>query len=328
MNTAICCIVKCENSYLQEWTDYHFNLGFSHIYIYDNNTIDGEQILSSVADDERVTVIDCRGKLAYQNAAYTDFYKQYGHEYDWVAFIDLDEFITFSDDSGIQTMDDFLGRFDSRVDIIHLNWMCFGDNGIVDLRNDYSVLNRFTEPLDYDKQVQYDFPENNHVKSIMRGGMDIGSKMITVHTPKDLEVSVVDAKGQKCENDYFKPYDFSVAYIRHFVTKTIVEWLIKKSRGRVAVASSTEYYSFERFFLYNERTEEKEKIIQLFRLCQKALSLSAMTEVLTLEKKLDYSEKQLAHVTRDYQVVLHSKAYRIGRLLLHPFKEIKKWISI
>ena len=323
MNTAICCIVKCENLYLQEWADYHFNLGFTHIFIYDNNSVDGEQILSSVADDERVTVIDCRGKLAYQNTAYTECYRRYGKEYDWIAFIDLDEFITFSEESGIRTIDGFLGRFNSKVDIVHLNWMSFGDNGIVDFGENYSVLDRFTEPLDYDKHIQYDFPENNHVKSIIRGGLDIGDKMITVHTPKDLEVCVVDARGQECANDYFKPYDFSVAYIRHFVTKTIVEWLVKKSRGRVAVASSSEYYSFERFFLYNDRTEEKERIIRLFRLCQEAMSLSARTDISTLEKKLNYAEKQLAHITKDYQVVLQSKAYRIGRMILHPFKKLR-----
>ena len=201
--------------------------------------------------------------------------------------------------------------------------MSFGDNGIVDFGENYSVLDRFTEPLDYDKHIQYDFPENNHVKSIIRGGLDIGDKMITVHTPKDLEVCVVDARGQECANDYFKPYDFSVAYIRHFVTKTIVEWLVKKSRGRVAVASSSEYYSFERFFLYNDRTEEKERIIRLFRLCQEAMSLSARTDISTLEKKLNYAEKQLAHITKDYQVVLQSKAYRIGRMILHPFKKLR-----
>ena len=324
MKTAVCCIVKCENPYLQEWVDYHFDLGFTHIFIYDNNNMDGERILPSVADDERVTVIDCRGKLAYQNTAYTDFYKRFGKEYDWIAYIDLDEFITFSEDSGIRTIGDFLGRFDSGADIIHLNWMNFGDSGLEDLGDDYSVLRRFTKPLDFDKKVQYDFPEDNHVKSIIRGGLDIGNKKITVHTPKDLDVRVVDASGRECANDYFKPYDFSVAYIRHYVTKTIVEWVIKKSRGRVAVASSSEYYSFERFFLYNDRTEEKEKVIRLFRLFQNALSLSATTDISTLQKKLDYTEKQLAHVSKDYQVILHSKAYRIGHLLLDPFKKRKK----
>ena len=41
MNTAICCIAKYENRYLKEWVDYHMELGFDQIFIFDNNTLNG-----------------------------------------------------------------------------------------------------------------------------------------------------------------------------------------------------------------------------------------------------------------------------------------------
>ena len=37
MQCVICSIAKNENAYLYEWALYHLQLGFSHIYIYDNN---------------------------------------------------------------------------------------------------------------------------------------------------------------------------------------------------------------------------------------------------------------------------------------------------
>lgn len=324
MKTAICCIAKCENRYLREWVDYHLNLGFSHIYIWDNNNPDGEHPEDVLADFSQVTILDCRGEKAFQNKAYTKFYNEYGNEYDWIAYIDVDEFITFSEQSGIHEINDFLSGFDDNVKIIHLNWMCYGDNDITELTDDFSMLSRFVKPMDFDKKVQYDFPENNHVKSIIRGNMDIGDKMITVHTPKDLDCLAVDARGIACDNDYFKPYDFSVAYIRHYVTKTLPEWLIKISRGRATVHAVSELYPIERFFLYNERTANKEKIIRDFLRYKEAIEQSVATELDILRNEKSYYKKQLEHVNRDYEVVVRSKAYKIGRMLLAPLKLIKK----
>lgn len=172
--------------------------------------------------------------------------------------------------------------------------------------------------MDFDKKVQYDFPENNHVKSIIRGNMDIGDKMITVHTPKDLDCLAVDARGIACDNDYFKPYDFSVAYIRHYVTKTLPEWLLKISKGIATAYAADELYPIERFFLYNERTANKEKIIRDFLRYKEAIEQSVATELDIYKKELSVVREQLDVVVKSYELVMNSKAYKLGRKLLHP----------
>ena len=321
MRTAICCIAKCENNYLKEWVDYHLDLGFSHIYIWDNNNVDGERIEPLFEGEEMVTILDCRGEKAFQNKAYTVFYKQYGSQYDWIAFIDVDEFITFAEGSGLKTIDGFLGRFDDGVEIVHLNWMCFGDSGIVDLDDNYSVLDRFVSPLDFDKPVQYDFPENNHVKSIIRGGIDIGDTMITVHSPKGRNYVIADASGNMCANEYFKPYDFSVAYIRHFVTKTIYEWLLKITRGQATVHASSELYPIEKFFLYNERTAEKEKVIKDYLLFKMAIEQSVATDLAICRSEKQALGDELGALLVRYDSIIQSKSYRIGKILTGIFKK-------
>ena len=322
MKTAICCIAKCENRYLKEWVDYHLNLGFSHIYIWDNNNPDGEHIEEALPNYSQVTVLDCRGEKAFQNKAYTRFYKEYGKEYDWIAYIDVDEFITFSEESRLRTIDEFLNRYDAKVQIVHLNWMCYGDSGIVDSEG-YSVLSRFKTPMEFEKKVKYDFPENDHVKSLYRGGLDPEELNIGPHTTSKGDFLVVDALGNPCDNSCFKPYDFSIAFIRHYVTKTLLEWIVKKSRGRVSVYSSSDYYSFDRFFMYNERTKEKERIIEYYDLFSKALGESMNTDLMLCRKKMDSLEKQFNHLRRDYQVVINSKAYKLGKLIIRPFKIFK-----
>lgn len=320
MKTAICCIAKCENNYIREWVDYHLALGFDNIFICDNNNVDGERIKPLFDDNRQVVVLDWRGKKACQSMAYSCFYKSIGKDYDWIAYIDIDEFITFAENSGLNTIEEFLDRFDDSVDMVHLNWMCFGDNGIVDVDN-FGVLKRFVNPLDYEKKIMYDFPENNHVKSLIRGGLDIGDSLIGIHTTKEgKDFSVVDAEGKNIVNDNFKPYNFSTVYIRHFVTKTIVEWLLKISRGRATLNASSELYPIEKFFLYNEKTPEKEKIVDSFLMFKKSIEQSIATDLGIYKKELEYTKNQLAHVSRDYNVVVNSKAYKIGRVLLKPFK--------
>ena len=37
MRTALVCIAKNEDNYLDEWIKYHLKLGFSEIFVYQNN---------------------------------------------------------------------------------------------------------------------------------------------------------------------------------------------------------------------------------------------------------------------------------------------------
>ena len=43
IKVALCCMAKKENLYLREWVEYHLEMGFTHIFIYDNNDINEER---------------------------------------------------------------------------------------------------------------------------------------------------------------------------------------------------------------------------------------------------------------------------------------------
>ena len=94
MNCVICAIAKLENQYLLEWADYYLALGFSCIHIYDNNDVDGERVadvFQNAEYDSKVIVHDVRGLKYIQKKIYQDCYDN--EEFDWCAFIDLDEFV-------------------------------------------------------------------------------------------------------------------------------------------------------------------------------------------------------------------------------------------
>lgn len=37
MNNVICALARREHLYINDWVKYHIDLGFDHIYIYDND---------------------------------------------------------------------------------------------------------------------------------------------------------------------------------------------------------------------------------------------------------------------------------------------------
>jgi hypothetical protein len=326
MKTAICCIAKCENDYLLEWVEYHIALGFTHIYIYDNNDIDGERIEDILFNyvNTSVFIIDCRGKKAYQSTAYTEFYRKYGSKYSWIAYIDIDEFLTFSKKSNFSNINDYLCQVNDNYELIHLNWMSYGDNGIVEYKNN-RVIERFINPLPFDMHVQYDFPENNHVKSIMRGGLNLGQDTrVVAHSPEG-NYKICDENGVEIvKNSYFKPYSFDTIYVRHYTTKTIYEWMLKITKGRnVGADKNSELYRIERFFKYNEDTLEKRNVIKQFELLKNSGNAQYKTEIYFLKEDLKLVQNENIRLKKDLNKIQNSKAYRLGKILLRPLNLLK-----
>lgn len=258
----VCCICKNELQYIKEFVNYHLDLGFNKIIIGDNNDNNGEsydEILKEEIDNNEVEIINIRGLNGVQKSFYNQIIHNY--DYEWCAFIDCDEFITFSDNSKFDNIKDFL---DSRKDInaYALNWMVYGDNGRV-LKGQGDVIDRFPKPQPLDFKFHYPFPENYHVKSILR---------------KDAQGDFTTNPHIACPNTYYQPsgekiatspfnqnMDYSVLYIKHFYTKSLEEWVNKKMKNKYADSNPSEhitYYPIDDFFIYNKITEQKKKYLK------------------------------------------------------------------
>lgn len=263
MKIALCCIGRLENNYAVEYIEYYKKIGFDKIFIYDNN-YDGEEhfedILQVYIDDGFVEIIDYRNKTLCQMKSYEECYNTHSNEYDWIAFLDFDEYITFKND---ETIKEYLSdkKFND-FECIHLNWMYYGDNDIVKYDN-RPLLERFTKPADYNLKITYDFPENNHVKSIVRGGINNFKWRVNTHSP-GMGLKCCNNIGKKCEDNAFNPYNFDRCYIRHFATKTIEEWVkyrMKRGNADISYEKFRKLVNADRFFLVNKRTKEKEDLM-------------------------------------------------------------------
>ena len=257
MNVALCCIGRLENQYAVEYVEYYKNIGVDKIFIYDNNH-DGEEhfedVLQPYIDDGLVEITDYRNKEAVQMLAYNDCYEKHNEEYDWICFFDFDEFLTLVENNNIK---DYLKNFKD-CDVIKINWMIYTDNNLI-INDKRPVLERFTTPMAYDKCFSYDFPENNHVKSFIRGGIKGFEWTATPHVP-NMDFRFVNSTGGTSDGSPFQGYDFSKAYIKHFSMKTIDEYYNKKrirGQGDRTQKMFDSLFKLNDFFKVNDVTDEK-----------------------------------------------------------------------
>lgn len=262
MKVALCTIGRFENRYILEFVNYYKRIGIDKIFLYDNNhdyEEKFEDVISDYIDSGFVEIINYRNKENCQNTAYQDCYDKHNLEYDWICFFDIDEFLIFRDTS--MNVKSFLSNdvFNS-YQMIHINWLLFDDNNLVYYESK-PVLHRFTKPkTPIDFKAYYNFPENFHIKSIVRGGNKI--KWMSVHTPCGLP-NCCNVSGIPCnQNSPFNKYDYSVAWLNHYRTKTIEEWLsIKALRGYCDGVGNNDVFrkrdSLDDFFKLNDITDEK-----------------------------------------------------------------------
>lgn len=253
---ALCCIAKMENDYIRFFVEYYKNLHFDKIFIYDNNDIDGEKfedVINDYIQSGFVEIVDFRGRECVQMPAYQDCYNKHNKEYDWIAFFDIDEFLTIAD--GNDDIHKFLNKKEFLpYQLLHINWKVYGDNDLLD-NDGRNVVERFVEPLPDED------PENSHIKTLIRGGLSY-IKWENPHTPFSDSYHCCNPLGESVNTSSpFQNYDFSVAYIRHYSTKTIGEWVknkMKRGIGNHSVAASKELLNLDSFFRYNRRTDEKQ----------------------------------------------------------------------
>lgn len=306
IKTLICCIGKNENRYVREYVEWHKHIGVSHIRLYDNNDPDGERFEDVIGDyinEGYVDLVDVRGKKVVQLKCYTDCYRELKNDYDWVLFIDCgDEYLTFN--NSIPNIQAYLSMPQFRnYDMIHVNLMTVGDNEKVDYE-DKPLMERFPEPIPFDRNVAYNFPEDMHVSSIVRGGLDDikWEGQGFTHTPSPNNLRCCNNVGFYVESESpFAPVDFQFAAFKHYTTKTAREYCDKMRRGfpdQLWDGSRVKNLIETRFFRTNTVTKEK---VQVFK-DELGIDMSYLLpkEEAVVEKRDDVKIYSLCYEQKDF----------------------------
>lgn len=137
---AICAIVRDEADYIEEWVKFHQAQGVSKFYIYDNGSKDNTaDILSSLG-------ISCASvEKDHEDFGKTQTWSYYQSriplaDFDWVAFIDIDEFL-FGRNG--KSLPEVLADFPADVSAIAVQQRLFGSS-FLETHEPGNVVDRFT----------------------------------------------------------------------------------------------------------------------------------------------------------------------------------------
>lgn len=243
--TAICTMLKDAEAYFEEWLDYHLlGLEFDHIYLYDNSdhfdlkhwyehthnhpVYSRVEVIHNSQRDQQLLMGKCIQKYGKNTK---------GPRHDYVAFIDLDEFLvipnypkSYTNIHGI--LQDYLVPFGGALTV---NWMLVGTAN----RTVYA-------PLPVTKRFQYREAKVNPVIKLIAKSSDffklsnphnvrlrLGASTHTTTKPgKKLKCD-----GPRCAMDIDRPDQVMLLY--HFRYTSEKEYLYKKcQRGRPNSAES------------------------------------------------------------------------------------------
>jgi hypothetical protein len=238
MKTALVCIAKNEDNYIEEWIDYNTKLGFDHIFVYANDW-------NYTAKRTNVTVIDIPGAIQ-QVRAYNHFKQNLSSNFKWAAFFDVDEFLVLNQHNNLK---EFLCDY-SDCNAIGINWAIFGNNGHETVNGEYSVLKRFTrrskeDLIDTVTTSDNKYP-NTHIKSIVQLPCN---HFQDIH---DIHGTWFNLNKEPRTSAYNKPVDWGVAQLNHYFTKSTEEFIRKCQRGRADYAVNRKFEEYLDYLQSNQ----------------------------------------------------------------------------
>ena len=261
LKVCLCLICKEERLYIRDFLDYYKKLGFNHIFLYDNNDKNGEDLKEVIYDyiiKKFVTYInyhDIKGSLGGPiMSAYYDCYQRNNLIYNWIAFFDVDEYLILKPEN-FKIQDFLINKRYIDCEAIKINWRIFTDNNKIYYEK--GPLNkRFKKPSLISKKA------NEVTKIIIRGNLSNYAlrKSYDAHEIFYSNKSC-DTNGHKRKGPRINPPIYNFAILNHYFTKTIKEYISKIKRGHAyyqwKINKTVLDFYLSAFFRYNIKNKKK-----------------------------------------------------------------------
>lgn len=241
MKYTICTIIKNEQYYLEEWINHNLSIGFTDIYLYEDDGSDTHKYITDKFDNVYLNRFsDCNIKQysLKQQALFEWFILNYKDKYDWCAFIDVDEYIRFEDG---WTLDKLCKMFKDK-------------NGIYIQQKTYGANGHLTKPIG-GLQENYTSPENvyryHREKANMKSIVNLHKNNLSFSRKVHKVAGGVFTNGINRQRDIC----YQKCWYDHYYTKSWEEWKARFIRGDVKTGNCKPYY----FFFYNKQFELQRK---------------------------------------------------------------------
>lgn len=212
MQIALCLICKDENEYLQEWIDYHINVGIDYFIIYDNNS---KYPISKTIEKlgyRNVTVISWKEDKTYSQVnAYMHCCQNF-QNYDYIGFIDTDEFY---ESISMNIKQDFQTIIKNKeVNGLSLFWRFYGS------------FPYFTDRQPIENYTQW--VESDGIKSFLNP-----KKVEFFYHPHAAKIKGIYIDELNRGEIHYPKHTSNFFWIKHVYTRSLSEWGEKIKRGDV-----------------------------------------------------------------------------------------------
>lgn len=266
IKVCLCVIAKNEHLYINEFVEYYFKIGYNHIFIYDNNDLNGERYetqIKNFIDIGFISIINFRGRN--QNTkpifdAYKDCYEKNNFNYDWLSFFDMDEFLELKP-IGIKIQNFLYNEKFKKCQNIKINWLIYNNPNSL-FYEDKPLQKRIKLP-DFNSTL------NKHIKSTVKGKLfkNYWSNIINPHTSYD-NFTTCSSSGKiiNSNSPFNEPPEYSFAYLKHYYYKSFEEYCIKINRGKcdfsVEKSNEIKLRLIKNIYLLNRKNKDKLKIME------------------------------------------------------------------
>ncbi|MCL2848261.1 MAG: glycosyltransferase family 92 protein [Firmicutes bacterium] len=220
-NIAVQCIARQEEKYFKEWIEHHLRIGIEFIYIYDNNDVSDKgklekflQSALSLEDFSKIKVIPWHEAMLFQQfEALNDCVEKHKSDIKWLLSIDLDEFFIVE-----KPMAEFLEDF-SYASQVYFSWESIGADGQLHYENK-PVVKRFKNTFD--------------CKDYGQGKIMFRPKRLkqwSIHSAELFQGKTVNVLHKEIEVPDSYNHIYKTAWIKHYFTKSLEEWMEKMRRG-------------------------------------------------------------------------------------------------
>jgi hypothetical protein len=210
---ALCTRIKDEAPVLTEWLEYYRAAGIDHFFIYESFSSDNfREVLRPWIDQGLVTLIADWPYVPVTPHAEEDCILRALNRFEWVGFLDVDEFLVLRDGSSIG---DFLSRFPGRP-AVGFHWIFYGSSG-----------HKFPQcgPV-IRTHTRRNTKFNRHIKVFVRPGQVTHCRNPHSWQYKGLGHAVSEA-GAPAYGSFLMQADVRDGWIGHFHCKSEEEYLAK-----------------------------------------------------------------------------------------------------
>lgn len=287
MRTVICVIIKDEQRYVREWVQYHLDLGFDALYLYEDwgshshaevlaDYISGGEVFLTPLEGSGLPITRCDNRQGVSTQMqlfcwFLDECKEGRIDADWVGFFDVDEFLTFEDGWDLAGLE---AAYADTAGVLPC-WLMYGANGHLE-RPAGGVVANYTEPTPLVFHLQY---HHKSLVNVMRcaGCIDVHTFQGCVYTD-GTSLTTPKVVYEKC-------------YLRHYFTKSWADYC-ERMEHRGNMGNNDRCY--DRFFMLSPE-------------------LASLRDMLLEERRWNSSNPDTMYISHERRIISGGNKRRLRR---------------